>query len=245
MLTSCDELIQFSPYDADVSERNINANQISLIDIKDLGDTLRFAIISDTHNFYDELSDAIKSINKHDNLDFVLCNGDITQLGLEHEFEWYNQLTSKLDFPLITLIGNHDYRSNGKIIYEKMYGPSNFTFQVWQYKFVMFDDIYWENNNQNLKLNWLRNELSDTLHRNIVVTHIPYWTDQLEGTNELMLNLISTPDNTILNLHGHLHRFNDTINNGIRTVLTASVEHHSYTLVQMVGDSAIIKNEKF
>jgi len=148
-ITSCSDLIEYTPYDTDIQTHDLNISESSKINFEEqsTSDTLRFALISDIHENYDDLYDAISNINQLTGLQFVVCCGDITNAGLAQEFKWYINNSKGSIYPLITVIGNHDYLSNGHTVYTKLFGSSDMSFLVGKYKFILFDDIIWEKNN--------------------------------------------------------------------------------------------------
>jgi hypothetical protein len=86
LLTGCD-VFEFHPYDGRVSgETNVNARNIEKIE-KNCREkaSIRFALISDTQRWYDETADFVSRINKHDDIDFVVHAGDIS----DGEDFWY------------------------------------------------------------------------------------------------------------------------------------------------------------
>jgi 3',5'-cyclic-AMP phosphodiesterase len=243
---SCNGLIEYSPYDSNISTHNYNETNVDVISNTQLdNDTLKFALISDSHDYYDDLSDAIDKINSQDNLLFVLVCGDVTNTGLSQEYEWYLDIIDNSKYPVITVIGNHDYLSNGSIIYQRLFGSSNTSFTYGSYKFILFDDIVWENNNAAPDFDWLATELSDTTRYNIVATHIPPWTDQLEGDNNLLFTQTVRPENTILCLHGHEHAFEELTYNGIYTIVSGTVKDRGYNVISLVGNKTYLERINF
>jgi 3',5'-cyclic-AMP phosphodiesterase len=244
---ACSNLIEYSPYDADVSERNLNISEMSRIssDAQSLTDTFKFALFSDIHENYDDMSDAINSINKLNGLQFVACCGDITNSGLAQEFEWYTDVAAESLYPLITVIGNHDYLSNGYSIYTKLFGEPNMSFTVNKYKFILFDDIIWENNNKEPDYGWLSNELADSNYYHVIMSHIPPYSDEMKGINGLAYDKIVDSTNTILCLHGHCHCFNELTFNGVHTMVTGDIDDGEYYIISLVNDHSIIKRVSF
>lgn len=243
---SCSHLFEYSPYDTNVNANNINVAEINTISATSVTqDTLAFAVISDPHENYDDLTAAINSINKHRNLKFVVCCGDVTNADLAKEYNWYYTTIKKSKFPLITVIGNHDYLSNGHTAYKQLFGSPNISFVYGNYKFVLFDDIVWENNNQSPDFEWLLSELTDSSHYNILLTHIPPWTDQLEGANCLRFTQVVTPENTILCLHGHEHEYKQTNFNGIPSFVVGCIKDRGYLIVKLKGNTAIAERMFF
>ena len=213
LFTSC-EPFEFSPYEVPhlkESETNLNAKNIEKISsISSVNaDSFNFAIISDTHIEYSTLEEVVNQINNDNDIRFVIHLGDMTDGGLYKEYNWTNEKMSKLNVPYIMVIGNHDYLSNGKLIYDKMYGSSSFTFIFNKTKFVCFDDVVWENNNTNPDFNWLNTNLSDNnLYKNtFVFSHIPPFSDQFNEYCELTFNNILASNNVKCSFHGHVHSY--------------------------------------
>ena len=79
-LSSCDSVFDVHPYDVRVKgETQINAKQIVKIEeLMKSKDTIRFAFISDTHQYLSDFSDEVADINKRDSIDFVIHGGDMT-----------------------------------------------------------------------------------------------------------------------------------------------------------------------
>jgi predicted phosphodiesterase len=161
LLSSCDKLTDYSPYDAKISHKNVNALNILRIQEKlQPTDSLVFIAISDTHTDYSDLRAAVKTTNEMEGISFVVVCGDVTDWGLYKEFDNYYHQISRLNIPFITIIGNHDYLSNGKVIFNKMFGPTNFYFDIGNYRMVVFDNVVWENGNQEPDFNWFQQTLN-------------------------------------------------------------------------------------
>ena len=75
LLTGCDTVFDVHPYDVRVKgETDLNAKNIQKIEqtVKSK-DTIRFAVISDSHQWLDDLVDAVNDINRRqDSIDFVI-----------------------------------------------------------------------------------------------------------------------------------------------------------------------------
>lgn len=247
LLTSCEELIEYSPYSTYVKEELINSRECEKIRnncVSD-NDTLKFAVISDVHDDYDNMSDALFSISNQEDIQFIICNGDITNFGLAKEFEWYSDMVNQSAIPLITLIGNHDYRSNGLQIFERLFGPVNTSFEAGNYHFILFSIVILENNNMSPKYEWLIDEISDSNKYHIVVTHVPPFSGEMEGIHNLAFRQIVNPENTILCLHGHVSHFDDSYYNGIHTVITNKIFNREYSIISLVGDKSFVKRVNF
>ncbi|MBN1144870.1 MAG: metallophosphoesterase [Bacteroidales bacterium] len=244
---SCSDNFSYSPYDSDVDKDHPNEEQVKMISNIALSgsDTFKFALLSDIHDNYDDLSDAIKRLNKHTDLSFIACCGDITNSGLAQQFEWYVDVINKSQHPFISLIGNHDYRSNGYRIYQKVFGPSDFSFDAGNYKFVFFDNVVWENDNRSPKFDWLTDQLSDSELPHVILTHIPPWDNQMTGINNLVFRDIVNSENTILCCHGHTHEYADTCYNGVHTIVSEAINDREYYVISLVGKQSFFKRIRY
>lgn len=129
ILCGCD-LIDYHPYDVHTTMKgNINNKNIERIEAATAGrKTIRFAMISDTQRWYDEVSDAVKSINARGDIDFVIHGGDISDFGLTKEFERQLKILNRLTMPYVVLLGNHDCLGTGADVYHHLIGNPNFGF---------------------------------------------------------------------------------------------------------------------
>ena len=137
-LSSCDSVFDVHPYDVRVKgETQINAKQIVKIEeLMKSKDTIRFAFISDTHQYLSDFSDEVADINKRDSIDFVIHGGDMTDFGGTREFEWAREKLFKLKVPFVALLGNHDCLGTGDQAYLEMFGSPDFSFIAARIKFV-------------------------------------------------------------------------------------------------------------
>ncbi len=247
---SCEDLVEYSPYDVRVRVTNVNADNIRKIVATDLvlnrNDTFTFAVISDPHTFYADLADAVSSINANKQVQFTVVDGDVTDAGLFKEFDWEYRQISKLKTPFVTVVGNHDYLSNGKEIFHKMYGPSNFSFEFHGTKLVFFDDIVWENGNRRPNFEWLSDELNDSIAHNhqLFFAHIPSGSDQLAGENDTVFQ--STLKGKVdLAFFGHHHNYDDNQMDGYRYIVVGSVSRRYYSLVTVTADTVVTRKVNF
>ena len=247
---SCEDMVEYSPYDVRVRVTNVNADNIRTIKagagISSRSDTFTFAVISDPHTFYADLADAVSSINANRNIQFTVVNGDVTDAGLFKEFDWEYYQVSRLKNPFVTVIGNHDYLSNGKKIFQKMYGASNFSFEFKGTKMVFFDNIVWENDNSRPNFEWLSEQLDSAANYNhqLVFAHIPPGNDQLEGEYDTAFRKGLT-DRISLMFCGHNHNYEDNQMDGFRYIVVGSVSKRYYSLVTVTADTVVTKRMNF
>lgn len=211
VFTTCDNFFEFSVYEADVKpeKRNTTSKNLELIQNLTLNsDSFKFAFISDSHYFYDGLKKVIEDINKNDQILFVLFGGDITEQALIKEYDIFYDIMLTLKKPYITVIGNHDYNSNGDLIYTRMFGDFNYSFEFNNNKFILFDDIVWESKKKP-DFNWLSNQLqnTDTFNQVFVISHIPPLGDQFTTEMTNTYRKIMSDNKVPLSLNGHTHSF--------------------------------------
>lgn len=255
LLTGCENLIEYSPYQAGIGaapKRNLQV-------FDDLGargkgsfTPFKIALIGDSHTWYDDLEDQVKQLNKTDSIDFVVHMGDITLSGIHREFIWYNEITGKLKHPLITIIGNHDYLSNGNDIYREEFGPVNFTLDYKDCRLVFFDNIVWEKNVQDPDFLWLYDACNtpESTHR-VVFAHIPPWDQQMSIGNTRLYDEILTKNEVNLSVHGHTHTFFYGYKEAHRPPLntpflvTGDSQDREIVILEIQADTLLVNRKKF
>lgn len=248
-IVGCRDSFEFSPnqvFDGD-SERQLNAKNLAWLDSLPKDDTITIAFVGDSQRFYDELTNFIDTVNQLSNVDFVLLAGDISDFGLLEEFELINEKFTTLNKPYIGVIGNHDVLGKGDEVFERMFGPLNFSFTYQGVKFVLHNTNSKEYNTGNVPdMNWIRSQLvkSDSAQYFIMVSHVPPFSDDfdkaLEG--EYATTLEETPS-LLVSLHGHIHEHKDgyPYNDGIRYITAPSFDLQSFVLVQVVDGKIITR----
>ncbi len=211
-LLSCEKVFEFSPYQVDVAsnKKETNAKQIKKLQNNDDGSSkIVFATVSDTHYHYTNLGKIIEDINDDPEIEFLVIVGDIADQGIQKEYEIFYNIMEGLKKPYITIIGNHDYKTNGELIYKEMYGPTSFDFMYKNTHFVGFDDTFWENDNCIPDFDWLDNTTSkyEANTYQVVMAHIPPFGDQFTSEAEIIYKNILSKNNVNLSLHGHTHGF--------------------------------------
>jgi 3',5'-cyclic-AMP phosphodiesterase len=211
LFSGCESPFTYSPYEADVEEQYRNTTQKNLERIRSIPvnetQEFRVALLSDTHYHFDDLSDAIEVINQKKDVSFVIVTGDIAESGLLKEFEFFHNIMSGLNKPYLTVIGNHDYLSNGAHIYQDMFGARNYSFVFKNVKFVMFDNVTMESN-RTPDMEWFGQEVINSGgHIHIIpFSHIFLFDKQFAKLREGYYRLLK--DNGIaLSVNGHKHDY--------------------------------------
>jgi 3',5'-cyclic-AMP phosphodiesterase len=132
--------MQSTPFDSDPEMIDQTRSNLEALSVRGPAPMpFKFVAIGDNHDEYDDLARTVEIINARDDIEFVLVLGDMTDRGLLHEYEWTYDVFSRLDIPFLTVIGNHDALSDGAVIYQKLYGPFDYSFEYGGFEFVMFN----------------------------------------------------------------------------------------------------------
>lgn len=140
-LSGCDHF-KYHPYVGTFEgAEHLTQTNLKKLEELHLGSEFKFAFISDTQRSYDATDDAVHSINRRGDIDFVIHGGDLTDFGVTEEFVWIRNSLLALEIPWLTVIGNHDFLGNGEHIYQQMYGPYNYAFTVGHTRFEMLNTV--------------------------------------------------------------------------------------------------------
>lgn len=239
-LCSCDSLFSYHPYDARYSgQTDINAANIARIEAlcRDK-DTLRFAFMGDTHEWYSNTKDMVAALNANDSVDFVIHGGDLTDAGTTKEFIWVRDMFANLHKPCVALIGNHDFLGTGDEVYRKMYGPVDFSFIASRIKFVCLNTNATEYDYMAAVPNfdYMEEQLaadSASFDRTILCMHARPYSDQFNN------NVVKAFEHYVslypglmfcLNAHDHHLQADDLYGDGIMYYGCASAEGRNYLL---------------
>jgi len=252
VIAGCEDYFEFSPYSANVKDRYKNIDEENLERIlnsnNDDETEITFAVLADPHYDYHELDKAIASINLKQEIDFVIVNGDISEHGYLKEFELIHEEMKELNAPYLTVIGNHDYRSNGEDIYRVMYGEFNKSFTFNNNQFILFDDIFWESN-KTPDMDWLENELlkAEEYRNTFVFCHIPPFGDQFSDEMESNYENLMDTYNVDLSVHGHMHYYIYEESDGERTsyLCVGSIMKKEYAVIKVSEETYTIEQIKY
>lgn len=252
ILWACDDPFSYSPYEVSVPVEIRNTTQKNL-DLIALSDTtsarpFKIALLADTHYFFEELQQAISHINERRDIAFIIVVGDISDNGLQKEFESFYDIMALSRVPYLTVIGNHDYLSNGAEVYKHLFGPLNYSFTYRGVKFVMWDDVVWESP-QPPDWQWFKDEIGGTgeqkgsYHQIIPFSHIPPNDPQLSDS-AMVYHQLLVDHHITMSIHGHKHEYSlEKIYGGDVEYLTVgSPQNHAYAVLTI--DDEILTIEK-
>lgn len=239
-LSAC-ESFEYSPNQVfnKTSKVNLNEKNLALLYSQPQDDTITIAFVGDSQRFYDELDLFIDTVNNIPAVDFVLLAGDISDFGLLTEFELINEMLEDLEKPYIGVVGNHDVVTRGEQVFERMFGPLDFSFTYGGVKFITHNTNGKEFLDGNVPdMNWLRGQLvkSDSAKYFVPVSHIPpFSSDFDEKLIGPYTSLFSETPGVLVSLHGHIHTHKDgyPFNDSVRYLTTHSFDKKSFVLLKI------------
>ncbi|MBP7460429.1 MAG: metallophosphoesterase [Candidatus Delongbacteria bacterium] len=229
-IIGCDQWFEYSPYECRLPEKYRNHIAKNLARLGQTPQTtvypIRIALVSDNHTDYQALQHMIGTINQL-KPDFTIIGGDLTDLGLQEEYIQSFDCFKKLTTPFFPVIGNHDYLSNGAAVFRSMYGPPNYTIDHHNIRFIFWDDIIWENDNQSPDFSWLDEQLSqgqEALYR-IVIAHIPPSGDQMKDRYDSVYCQLMRKHDVAISIHGHNHyyRYSERYGDGVAYLIVPNI----------------------
>ncbi len=221
----------FSPFEIDLpeAERDLTSKQLRALAARPSPDgTWRFAVVSDTHLGYDNLSAIVRTLNDRRDIEMVLVPGDMTDLGLREEYRTTLAILSKLRMPFVTTIGNHDAISNGKDLYTTMFGPFDYLLEWGGIKFVLYNNNALEFANDVPDMSWLERQIScprDEARGVVVVAHIPPTRDQRQRLAH---------HGVLASIGGHIHR-TELTNDPLPVFLAPHGAAGRFAIVEVIG----------
>lgn len=243
-LTSCKKMFVYHPDEVRPNERDLNAKNIAKLAAVPVSGTYKFILIGDTQRFYDELDDFVDHVNNLAGITFVILDGDLTDFGLNREYNWVAERLSRIHVPVIAVLGNHDMLANGTLIFRKMFGQENFTFSYGSSKFIALNTNSREKNFDGTipDLGWLRREVngSGDYENLFVVSHVaPVSGDFDQALAPAYNSILKSDPRTRLSLHAHEHSFqlSQPNENDIDYVQVGSVGIRNYALISVDGTS--------
>ncbi len=240
--TGCSDVFDVTPYDtatisspSGLTDRNINLWRER---VAGLDGAMTIAFTSDPHFYYGDLGDVIEHINNDVSVEAIIVPGDLTDQGLLGEYELFTNVMERSRHPWIATIGNHDHLSNGRQIYEQMFGARNFFVDLRGHRFIFFDNTVWESQLEP-ELEWLSATLASSGElRPILIAHIPFNDQQLEnGIGNAIRGLLAQHGSKLF-IAGHVHGFsyNSHYGDGIRYVTVPWPREREYVKLVLNGD---------
>jgi 3',5'-cyclic AMP phosphodiesterase CpdA len=174
----------------------------------------------------------VKRMNKEERykkipVDFVVSTGDVTFRGTEWDYRNYNKIRSRIKWPVISGIGNHDDDNNGLPRFEKYIGRNEFSFVNRNSYFIVVNNI--TNDLSEEQFTWLEEELrkSEAYKHRFVIIHKPpmafyqqsWYRPELSRWSYRFMKLCEKYKVDMV-CSGHEHMFNTAKFGGVRYIVS-------------------------
>ncbi len=226
---------------------------------------IKFVQVTDAHfikgNEYrtEVLQQAVKSINKEKDIQFVVFTGDNLDSPKAEYLPAFTRIINKLNVPYYIIIGNHDvFKNNGlskthylEIIRENnlfyRYRKPNYVFKKDGFVFIAVDGAkevipgsigYYKEDT----LKWLEKQLKKYKNNPVIILqHFPLVAQKERPTHavyqkENYLEILDKYDNIVTIIAGHLHVNSEIMRNGVYHITTPTLlsEPPVYKIISIV-----------
>jgi 3',5'-cyclic AMP phosphodiesterase CpdA len=235
LLVGC---LKFTPFKDEPDESRLTAHALARLAEQSPPGRWSFLAFGDTHDEYDDLERSVAAMNQT-SARLALIAGDLSDRGTLQEFEWSGELYRKLTMPFVTVIGNHDEISDGLRIYERMYGPRNYSFHYGGLFFVLFDSNTLENAAAPDR-DWIDQQIRDRGDDKVVLVTHQSVTDpnDVEGgeAKQYYDDLLSSGDVALV-VHGHLDEYYLRLVHDVPVLQCGTYEtQRTHTLIDFDGE---------
>ena len=100
-LASCKKMFVYHPNEVRPDLHELNAKNIAKLSAVPVSSNYKFILIGDTQRFYDELDQFVVHVNALKDVTFVILDGDLTDFGLNREYNWIAERLNKINIPVI------------------------------------------------------------------------------------------------------------------------------------------------
>ncbi|MFX1536098.1 MAG: metallophosphoesterase family protein [Promethearchaeota archaeon] len=227
----------------------------------------RIAVIGDTHisrgsEFFkpDVFRRGVAEVNRLYNVDFIVHLGDLTQNGVLEDYEYAIDLLNSFreDRPIYFILGNHDARSVGDLLFEEMISERSFEIETPDLYCIGLDTSKPDRDGGSMgrrTIRWLRGRLLKNIEKiKIVVFHhhllpIPFTgreRSSITDAGDVLKVMLETNVDLVINGHRHITNLYQINNGGGKLIhycngtfsakKTRYNEPHSYSVVDIFND---------
>ncbi|AHM59805.1 WD40-like repeat protein [Flammeovirgaceae bacterium 311] len=218
------------------------------------GDTLKFAVVTDTHigkkGNDTGLAAIVEDINQNPDIDFVLHAGDVSDFGTAGELGEAKRLMEGLTKPYYIVPGNHDtgWSDSGGLTYNVHWQDQKFLADIGGVRFIGVSTGPYGRMSRGYvpldQMRWLDSLVAVTPsdQRVVFLTHYPLDAG-MSNYYELIEKLRKLNTVAIFVGHGHVNKVFDF--GGITGIMTRTAQSRkgtfAYNTVVMTPDSAFVK----
>ncbi|MFX0094790.1 MAG: metallophosphoesterase family protein [Candidatus Hodarchaeota archaeon] len=234
----------------------------------------RVIIIGDTHcsqrsEFFkpDVFRRGVAEVNRIKNVDFIVHLGDLTQNGVLEDYEYALDLFRSFsdDRPIYYILGNHDARSVGDLLFEQMVGKRSFEIETSDLYCIGLDTSKPDQDGGALgrrTIRWLRARLLKNMDKiKIVAFHhhllpIPFTgreRSSITDAGDVLQVMLETKVDLVVNGHRHITNLYHLNNGGGKLVhycngtfsakKTRYTEPNSYSVIDLYNDRFEIRTQ--
>ncbi|MCH5149942.1 MAG: metallophosphoesterase [Spirochaetales bacterium] len=209
-------------------------------EIKDV-ENFSFFVVSDTHYYKStpQFEEKLNKLRQKYNADFLIVNGDISQSGLEKQFNLFLEDMKNYNGNIYPVLGNHDVYHNGSKIFGRLLGKFIYSFEIGNTKLIFLDTATGTFGKKQKQ--WYENELSHDkqcivfTHYNFVTGTVQELTSVTNAEDEYYFFDINSKYNVKYVISGHLHQTNVKNIRGVtyRTITTLRKKKDAVLLVSI------------
>lgn len=200
-----------------------------------------FLVVSDTHYYKEKFGygKRLDKLRQDYNADFLIVNGDISQSGLEKQFNLFLDDMKDYNGIIYPVLGNHDVYNNGNKVFGKLLGQFIYSLEIGNTKLIFLDTATGTFGKK--QKNWYEKELSTNkqiivfTHYNFITGTVQEWTSVSYTEDEYYFFNINEKYNVKYVISGHLHQNNEgeIRNVPYKTVTTLKNEKNAVLLVSI------------
>ena len=219
-----------------------------------LTDTLKFAVVTDTHigktGNNTGLKTIVNDINKNPKIDFVLHAGDVSDFGYDNQLSEAKLLMDGLNKPYFIVPGNHDtgWSGSGSLIYNKLWQEQKFVTDIKGVRVIGFSTGPYGRMSRGYvpldQMRWLDSLVAVTPKQQpvIFISHYPL-DEGLSNYQEVINKIHRLNTLAVFCGHGHVNKLFDY--NGITGIMTRTAQIRqgtlAYNVVNLTKDSLHVK----
>lgn len=234
-----------SPFSSDIirGERDLNIQSAASLGDPEADGIIRIALIADPHQNYKDLEDAISTLKRVVDVDFLVNLGDITNSSYNMEYDQYLRSHALIGVPAFVVAGNHDMLGAGPAIFNKVFGTSNLYFETNSYRFIFFNSANLESP-ENFNPDWLLNTVLNSTKPVLIFTHIPLEdTERFHGDVKNKFTQIVQDNRVKAVMNGHNHVYLLRYNSGTVLLQVPRVEGNQWVVLELQAGQYQIINQ--
>lgn len=156
----------------------------------------------------------LKQIDHDPEIVFVMDLGDVVlKGGKPHYHHFIKQIDNNLGIPLLTVMGDNEISGEGRVLYQKIFGPLYYSFRIGRNYFIVLDNAG-ESGPDQAQVQWLEKKLADSkdYESRIIFMHRPIYDPDPDINNRSQPDVSSLKLINLFNKYRVSHIFASRIN---------------------------------